>query len=241
MFEDSLMESRGQIRTRSRWYAVGSFFAQAALVGVLVLVPYMYPAALPKQALSILLTAPPPPPAPPSLPQQAAAAQLAARPILIATTLVAPRLIPQHAAQIVDAPALVDPNAVGFSAENHGNGPLDGLLGPNTPVPAPRVVEAKPRGPVRISAGVATGQLLSPIRPVYPQIARAAHLQGTVVVAATISKTGTIENLRVLDGPPMLRQAAIDAIAQARYAPYKLSGEPVEVETTINVVFTLGN
>jgi protein TonB len=101
-------------------------------------------------------------------------------------------------------------------------------------------VEAKPKaGPLRISAGVATGRLLGPIRPVYPTIAKSARIEGTVVVEATISKTGVVENARAISGPSMLIQAAISAIAQARYQPYKLNGEPVEVQTTINVIFKL--
>jgi protein TonB len=87
---------------------------------------------------------------------------------------------------------------------------------------------------------VAQGQLLVPIRPVYPAIALASRTQGTVVVAATISKDGRIENLRVVSGPAMLVNAAVQAISQARYRPYLLNNEPVEVETTINVVFRLG-
>jgi protein TonB len=82
------------------------------------------------------------------------------------------------------------------------------------------------------------GQLLSPIRPIYPAIALAAHVQGIVVVAATISRTGAIENLQVTSGPMMLRRAALDAIQQARYKPFKLNGESVEVDTTISVVFS---
>ena len=91
-----------------------------------------------------------------------------------------------------------------------------------------------------MSSGVAAGQLLVPIQPAYPAIAKAARIQGTVVVLATISKSGTIENLRVVSGPPMLQSAATEAIQKARYRPFMLNNEPVEVETTINVVFTLG-
>jgi protein TonB len=65
------------------------------------------------------------------------------------------------------------------------------------------------------------------------------RVSGTVVLAATISKTGTIENLHVVSGPPVLQQAALDAVQTWLYRPYLLDGEPVEVETTINVVFTL--
>jgi protein TonB len=82
--------------------------------------------------------------------------------------------------------------------------------------------------------------LLVKTQPVYPPIAKAARVSGTVVLQATISKQGTIENLRVLSGPAMLQQAARDAVMTWRYKPYLLNNEPVEVETTVNVIFTLG-
>jgi len=93
---------------------------------------------------------------------------------------------------------------------------------------------------VNISGGVAQGMLLQKTIPMYPPIAKAARVQGTVVLQATISKTGTIEGLHVISGPAMLQQAAMDAVRSWRYRPYLLNNEPVEVETTVNVVFTLG-
>lgn len=115
------------------------------------------------------------------------------------------------------------------------------LQGLGTP-PPPLLIkpEPKPRpGPVRISAGVAAGRLIAPIRPVYPAIAREARIQGTVVVEATISTQGLVEHAHLVSGPPILASAALSAIAQARYEPCKLNGDPVEVETTINVIFKL--
>jgi protein TonB len=70
-------------------------------------------------------------------------------------------------------------------------------------------------------------------------MARATHTAGRVELQATISRTGTIENLRVVSGSQLLIQAAIDAVTQWRYRPYLLNGDPVEVETTINVDFRL--
>ena len=77
--------------------------------------------------------------------------------------------------------------------------------------------------------------------PRYPAIAAATRVQGTVVLEATISKTGVIENLRAVSGSPMLIGAAEDAVRTWRYRPYQLNGEAVAVETTINVVFRLGS
>jgi protein TonB len=84
------------------------------------------------------------------------------------------------------------------------------------------------------------GMLIRKTIPTYPAIGIASRQQGTVVLQATISKTGTIENLRVISGPQILRQAAIDAVTTWQYRPYLLNDQPVEVETTVNVVFTLG-
>jgi protein TonB len=114
-----------------------------------------------------------------------------------------------------------------------------GVDSPFHPQSTPRVVHAAPAGPVRISSGVASSSAIYKALPVYPAIAREARVEGTVVLAATISKQGTIENLRVVSGPPMLQQAALDAVKTWRYKPYLLNGDPVAVETTVNVVFNL--
>jgi len=104
--------------------------------------------------------------------------------------------------------------------------------GPKVKVEAPRKVT--------ISNGIAVGLLVQKTAPVYPPIAKSARVQGTVVIQATISKNGTIENSHVVNGPNMLRQAALDAVKTWRFRPYLLDGEPVEVDTTVNVVFNLG-
>jgi TonB family protein len=102
--------------------------------------------------------------------------------------------------------------------------------------------EAKPVvRKVTISAGVAKGLLIKGVPPSYPVVARSLGVQGTVVLQGTIGKTGKIINLRVVQGASELQGAAIDAVRQWTYKPYLLNGEPVEVDTTINVVFNLGN
>jgi protein TonB len=106
-------------------------------------------------------------------------------------------------------------------------------------MPASPQTGPTPTGPVRISAGVAAGMLISRPNPSYPPEAIAAHIQGTVVLHAVISEAGTVENLTVISGPPMLTAPAIDAVSQWRYRPYLLNGEPTAVDTTINVNFAL--
>ena len=83
------------------------------------------------------------------------------------------------------------------------------------------------------------GNLIRRVQPSYPPLARSARIQGTVVLQAIISKDGSIENLRLLSGHPMLAPAAIEAVKQWRYRPYVLNNEPVEVETQITVNFSL--
>jgi periplasmic protein TonB len=236
MFEDSLVESAGRIRTRSKWFAIGSFLLQAALLTALILIPFFYPAALPKQALTLTLVAPPPPPTRPDIPAHTAPSRTANPAPLDALT--APPVIPRHAAMVDDrVPGPIDIS----SADRSAPGNIDALRGLGTPPPPPVVkAEPKPRaGSLRISAGIAEGRLIAPIRPVYPAIAREARIQGTVIVEATISREGTVEHARVVSGPPILAAAALNAIVQARYQAYKLNGDPVEVETTINVIFKL--
>ena len=120
-----------------------------------------------------------------------------------------------------------------------GPGPLSVLNGVGDVGPPAAVTHARPSGPLRVSE-LSAGMLLSPIRPVYPAMAKAVGVQGTVVVEATISKAGRIESLRAVSGPPMLRGAALDAVAAAHYQPYVLNGEATEVQTTVTVGFRLG-
>jgi TonB family protein len=125
-----------------------------------------------------------------------------------------------------------------------GAGAADGLGGGSTMASVfsghnqPTVKAARP---ITISSGVATGMLIQKAPPIYPTIAKAARVSGTVELQATISKAGTIKDLHIVSGPAMLRQSALDAVRTWRYKPYKLNNDPVEVETTVNVVFTLGN
>jgi protein TonB len=117
-----------------------------------------------------------------------------------------------------------------------GGGVMGSIFGSGE---APKIKAAPPKK-VSISAGVMVGMLIQKTQPVYPPIAKAARVSGTVVLQATISKQGTIEGLHVVSGPAMLQQAAMDAVRTWRYRPYLLNNDPVEVETTVNVIFTLG-
>jgi TonB family protein len=92
---------------------------------------------------------------------------------------------------------------------------------------------------IRISSGILASNLLSKTRPIYPDNAQQSRVQGTVVLQATISTSGAVEDLKAISGPPILQQSAMDAVKAWRYKPYVLNGEPVEVESQINVIFNL--
>jgi len=235
MFEDSTFESTGRIRTRSRAWMIATSTFNGAILLALILIPLIYPEALPRQALTFLLEAPAPP-----APQQPPVKQTAQA---------------FHGASEVDgryilAPSKIPPGIAKFAGpEQPPNGSISWVPGSGVPGmdnifhggKATTVVHADNRGPVRVSSLVVAGLLIRKTVPPYPLIAREARIEGTVVLQATISKGGTIENLRVVGGPAMLQQAAMDAVKTWLYKPYLLDGEPVEVETTVNVVFTMGH
>jgi len=110
---------------------------------------------------------------------------------------------------------------------------------PPPPPPQSDTTASPPNGPLHVSSAAAHGQIIVQVPPVYPQEARDHHIQGTVVLKAIIGKTGNVEHLSVVSGPKELMPSAIDAVNQWKYKPYLLNGEPVEVETTINVNFSL--
>ena len=155
--------------------------------------------------------------------------------------LTAPSHIPKTIKMVKEeqAPPSAGAGVIGGMGDGAAGGVLGGVLGSLGTGPAPKV-EAAPPKKIAVSSGVMQGNRIGGEMPEYPAIAKAARIQGTVVLQATISKEGTIENLHVISGPPMLQAAALEAVRTWRYKPYLLNGEPVEVETQVNVVFNLG-
>jgi len=97
-----------------------------------------------------------------------------------------------------------------------------------------------PVRPIRVSGSATQATLLSQVAPVYPPIAKTAHISGTVLLHCLIGKDGSVETLEYVSGPPLLMKAALDAVRQWKYKPMLLNGEPVRVDTTVSVVFMLG-
>lgn len=237
MFEDALMESAGKIRVQRGWFSGLATICNGAVVSLLLLWPLLHPASLPRQAISMLLAAPAPPAAP-VLPVQRAAS-VAARPVTPVNPFAAPVRIPTHIADAKDVPQAVAENLSNPLAQQ-GAGLPSGLADSIGTAATPQVHVARPPK-LAISSGVMAGNKLSGAAPQYPAIARVAGVQGTVVLGATISRSGTIDNLHVISGPPLLISAAMQAVRTWRYRPYLLNGEPVAVETTVYVNFRLGS
>jgi protein TonB len=216
---------------------VAAFVFNGSILSALILIPLIYPEALPRQMLNILLEAPVPP-APPRPVQQVAARPTHEVPEMQDGLIFAPPRIP-IAIRMINSPEAPGGNTVVGAADLGQGGENPGAIFQGRGQ-AP-VVRRESSKPVRLPSTIVAGMLVQKTIPVYPMIARETRTEGVVVLQAMISKSGTIEKLRVESGHPMLQQAALDAVSNWRYRPFLLNGQPVEVETTINVIFTLGH
>ena len=201
MFEDALMESTHSYKTRSGYYTVFGLLLNGILLAALVLIPLLYPEALPRTALSTMLVAPAPPVTPPPL-------------VPVRTVSVVPNIqaveLPSRISRIVNTASDAIPGPLAASSLSTGDGQGLSSLGVFAPGPGQTatVLPAPPKGKLSVSQGVMAGNILQKQQPTYPQLAKIARIQGTVILSATISKAGTIENLAVVSGSPMLVQAA---------------------------------
>lgn len=239
MFEDSLIESGGRLKTKRGRTTLVSFILEAIVVIILILIPLMFTEALPKGQLMTFLVAPPPPPPPPPPPAAVKIVKQVETDI-VNNQLRTPTKIPKQI-KIIQEEEAPPPSAgvVGGVPGGVPGGSANGVIGgiiSSTPVAVPKVAVQR----VRVSQGVTQGMKVHDVTPQYPQMAKIARVQGPVVLAAVIGKDGTIQGLRVVSSAsPLLNQAALEAVKQWRYRPYILNGEPVEVDTTITVNFTL--
>ncbi len=244
MFEDSLIESGGKLKTKRGWTSILSFLLQFMIIGVMVLIPLIFTEALPKTVTLGFLVAPPPPPPPP--PPAAAPIKVVhqVQTDVVNGQLRTPTKIPHTVKMIQEdeapPPVAATTGVVGGVPGGVPGGSMGGVLGSIASAGAitnlPKI--ATPTR-VRVSSGVQSGLLVRKVPPAYPPLARQARIQGQVLLQAQISKNGDIENLQLISGHPMLAPAAIEAVKQWKYKPYLLNGEPVEVETTVQVNFTL--
>jgi protein TonB len=240
MFADSLLETSWAHRGRRSWTTLTSFGLQAVAIGLLLLIPILTTVGLPttrtvSTPIGIFRRDPGPAPRTPS-------GRTAPVPVIpFSGRIMAPGRIPNTISKN-DGPA----------APNAGPDPDGGIYigpsigsGPGIPLPTTGLRPMAPVQPPTISRTFRTssmleGSLIRRVQPVYPPLARSARVQGSVLLAAEISKDGTIKDLKLISGHPMLVPAAIQAVSQWRYRPYVLNGEAIEVETQITVNFMLG-
>jgi periplasmic protein TonB len=241
MFEDMVVSTSKAVKTNKPWTVVLSMIFQVSFLAILVLIPLIYTEALPKTMMATLLVAPPPPPPPPPPPVAQIVKVKPQVHLMDAGKLVAPKVIPKEV-KIIKEEAEPDMGAVGGVGVPGGvaggslGGVLGGVMGGVGAAPPPPKVT-----PTRIRAGgnVQAAKLLNQIKPNYPPLARQTRISGTVRLHAIIGKDGSIQSLSLESGHPLLVQAALDAVRQWKYQPTLLNGVPVEVDTSIDVVFSL--
>ncbi len=239
MFESTL-NSPWDGRSRRSLTTFASFGMQAIVVVVLLILPLLRPLGTPwfhHLSTPISLSAVPPATV---VVHSRSAAGASADQDAAEIVLQQPEEIPNHIApgegEVSPPIASSGPYIPGLRGDGSSSGVWNSLGTSSAPViPKPPVPIAQT---VRLSH-MSEGDLVHKVVPAYPPLARTARIQGVVILQAMISKSGAIENLRLLSGHPMLAPAAIEAVRQWRYRPYILNGEPVEVETQITVNFSL--
>jgi periplasmic protein TonB len=245
MFEQTFV---GGGKTKKPMTVLLAFGIQTGLIIVAVIIPMVWFDVLPTAQLQSFLVAPPPAAAPPVkvvkvIPRQFDAGKL-----------MAPKVVPKEVATIKEEELPPPSSGVagvvggvpGGVAGGTQGGVLGGIIGsvPSAappPPPPPKKEEPKPVTPQRIKVGgnVQSAKLVRQPRPVYPPLAKQARISGVVKLSAIISKDGTIQHLEVISGHPLLVPSALEAVKQWVYQPTLLNGEPVEVQTQIDVNFTL--
>lgn len=241
MFEEMVVSSPNPTKTNKPWTVAVSMIAQLIFVFIIILIPLIYTEALPKTMMATLLVAPPPPPPPPPPPAAQPIVHVKPQVHLIQNNqLVAPKVIPKDV-KIIKEDAENEPMGVsggvpgGVPGGQMGGviGGVIGGVGAAPPPPKPNVSRIHQGGNVQAA------MLVNKVQPSYPPLARQTRISGTVRLHAIIAKDGSVQQLEVISGHPLLVQSALDAVRQWRYRPTLLNGEPVEVDTTIDVIFSL--
>jgi protein TonB len=242
MFEQSILVRQ---RTSKPWSVLLSLVAELAGIGLLVLLPLIWGQRLPALAATKIAVWLPLAPTPVPVHPAAAGPRVKPSPFIRPEAIYQPVAVPDRINAFNDAP----PEITGFETlasggQKTGIGLMD--LGAGVPGPpqrpvakrAPDIIAPAQTMRIRVSR-LEPAKVLYKVLPVYPALARGAHISGTVYLLGVISTDGTIQSLRVLHGHPLLVGAALDAVRQWRYKPTLLNGQAVEVEAPIDVTFTL--
>lgn len=235
-FFDQVLVSTPQRRSRS-WVTIGSIVLHVVALGVIFVLPLTAAVVLPGVRMPL-----------PAV-MLASTTELPPEPVVTPPTAETPSLSPDAAPTV--APDTVSPEvarpAVSSMPPVPGGLPgaasragYAGMLSAGSagtglaPPPPPRR-----QAPVRVGGDIDAPARISYTAPVYPQVAIAARLEGTVILEATIDAQGVVQNVTVLRSMPMLDRAAIEAVQQWRYTPTRLNGQAVPVIMTVTVTFSL--
>ena len=241
MFEEMVVSSPKNKKTNKPWTVVISMICQVLFLAILILIPLIYTEALPKTLMSSILLAPPPPPPPPPPPAPVQVIHKPVQHLMDAGKLVQPKAIPKDIKIIKEDAEPPDMGGMaggvpGGVAGGSSGGVLGGIIGGAGGAPPPPKVTPKR---VTVGGNVQAARLVNRVQPLYPPLARQTRISGTVKLHAIIGKNGAVEQLQVVSGHPLLVQSALDAVRQWRYQPTLLNGDPVEVDTEIDVIFSL--
>ncbi len=240
---------------------IGSIVFHTFLIATVLLVPLLLPQSISQRELLVTLVSPigppPPPPPPPVALPAATVPPVARQPIRSVTPdapLIMPTQVPKEIARLVEAPLPIPVGVIGGVPGGVPGGTIGGVIGgilsananasaltfpeapapPPPPPPPPKIVVS---GPVRVGGDVREPHPLKMVPPVYPPLASKARVSGVVVLEATLTAQGTVEEIRVVSGHPLLIDAAIAAVRQWQYEPTLLNGTPVSVILTAKVRF----
>ncbi len=246
MFEQSLILDHPA--TKKTGALAASFTAQTLVVGILIAIPLIFSDRLPDVHPFISLSMPLQP-QPPEPPRANAARSASSSRANSASTKVF--VVPRHIADLSQIPTVGIVEApLEFSGGTSSIGDPIGIVGtiPSlgnifrepAPKPKPTASAQTAAKPLPIGGNVLAARLLKKVIPIYPPLARQARVSGTVQLIGVIAKDGTIQQLQVASGHPLLVKAALDAVRQWIYRPTLLNGQAVEVIAPIDVIFTLG-
>jgi protein TonB len=250
-FSKAVLLEENHIKTGSRTLsgAIAVLLHVGVITGVILAGLYFADPLNIQQFASTMLVAPPPPPPPPPATGAVIKSKVVHHTLMNAWKLLAPTVIPKHIAEIKEAP--LEPDSFGGVAGGvpggvpggQMGGVLGGVIGGvlNTaarPVPPPPSV--KPKGPIRVGGHVRPPKIIVKVQPEYPPLARQVHIQGQVQIDAVLDEQGNVIEMKVVSGPPLLYQAALDALKKWKYEPTYLNDQPIAVQMIVTITFQLG-
>ena len=241
MLETSLFESVGNARTRKPVTVLVSTALHALAVVTLILIPILQPQVAPMLSAAVGIPLAELPKPQPKI-ETVEAPRIQPHIQIAPGAFIAPEAIPHDIALVVDEPSAA---VLATRLDSPLSNPRLTIVekeveaAPPPPPPPPPVIAPSLTAPLRVSSLTQAANLIYQVKPEYPALAKTARVQGAIVIEATISKDGSVQDIRVVSGHVLLVEAARNAVQQWRYKPTILNGEPIDVITTITVTFTL--